>query len=82
MRWPLPALTSRFLWNLYISRQELSLPVFLDDAEEITHNLFLPRQEQERLPGPFAFCMTEIFDEGNRPVGLVLVVMGIRQHER
>jgi hypothetical protein len=51
------------LWNLYISRQELPLPVFLDDAEEITHNLFLPRQEQERLPGPFAFCMTEILDE-------------------
>ncbi len=70
------------LWNLYISRQELPFPVFLDDAEEITHNLFLPRQEQERLPGPFAFGMTEMLDEGNRPVGLVLVVMGIWQHER
>ena len=70
------------LWNLYIGRQELPLPVFLNDAEEITHNLFLPRQEQERLPGPFAFGMTEMLDEGNRPVGLVLVVMGIRQHER
>ena len=73
---------SVLLWNLYIGRQELPLPVSLDDAEEITHNLFLPRQEQERLPGPFAFGMTEMLDEGNRPVGLVLVVMGIRQHER
>ena len=73
---------SVLLWNFYIGRQELPLAVFLDDAEEITHNLFLPRQEQERLPGPFAFGMTEMLDEGNRPVGLVLVVMGIRQHER
>ena len=32
------------LWNFYIGRQELPLPVFLDDAEQVTHNLFLPGQ--------------------------------------
>ena len=32
------------LWYLYIGRQELPFPVFLDDAEQITHNLFLPGQ--------------------------------------
>ena len=69
------------LGYLHIGRQELALAVLLHDAEDVPHDLLLPGKQHEWGPGPLAFSVAEVLDEGHGPVSLGLVVVGGGEHE-
>ena len=60
---------------------ELSGPVRLYNAEQVTDDLFLPGQQPERFSGPATFCMGEHLDKANRSIRFIRIVMGIRKHK-
>ena len=70
-----------FLWNFDISCAELAGIILFDDAENIPDDLFLPRQQPERLSCPASFGMAEILDEPHSSVSLCRIVVRFRQHK-
>ena len=70
-----------FLGYLHISSEELPFAVLLHDAEDVPDDLLLPGEERERGPGPLAFGVAEVLNEGYGPVSLALIVVGCGEHE-
>ena len=71
-----------FLWNLNVCHVELSGVVGSQDAEEVTDDLFLPRQQPEAFSSPFALGVPEIFNEGHGSVCKGGIIVRVRQYER
>lgn len=62
--------------NLHIGHDKLPIAVRLQNAEEVSYNLFLPVNQLKRFAVPFAFGMFQKTDKGNGTVCRIFVVTG------
>ena len=72
---------SVFLSDLHIGSTELPVTVLIHDPEDVPDDLFLPRQQPERLSVPFALGVLQVLNKSNGPICFRLIIMRSRKHE-
>ena len=70
-----------FLRNFNVGCVELTVAVFLDDAEKVTDDSLLPINEVEGFTCPCPLGMAETFDEAHRIICGIGIVARILRHE-
>ncbi|MPM50275.1 hypothetical protein SDC9_97011 [bioreactor metagenome] len=63
-------------------RVELAVPARLQRTKHVADNLFLPVDEQKRLPRPCTFCMREAFNKSDGVVRRLFVIYRVLRFKR